>query len=304
MKNGFIFYASWWDAIKNLPRDVQGDVLTAIVEYGISGETTEQLKPIAKALLTLVKPQIDANNQRYENGKKGGRPKDGINLTDIDVKPNGNQTETKAEPNGNQTETYKDKVKSIKSKKKPSTDVEGKKEAANAAPPAPGQGDSLPDAGPCHEAGWCYAPAAGSPDKGVATARAGNGTKGADGDDATTQTPHRSRAKDMAGRMADFQREVCAYGDKYPQELLEAFFNYWSETNRAGTKMRFELERTWDTARRLATWARKEQDYAKNRRSNGNRDAKQEANEYAVRGLMERIAARRSGTLDEGERPF
>ena len=51
----FVFYKTWWEAIKNLPRDVQGDVLTAIVEYGLNGETTEQLKPITKALLELVK---------------------------------------------------------------------------------------------------------------------------------------------------------------------------------------------------------------------------------------------------------
>ena len=70
MRSSFVFYDSWWEAIKNLPRDVQGDVLTAIIEYGLSGETTGQLKPITKAMLAMVKPQIDANNQRYENGKK------------------------------------------------------------------------------------------------------------------------------------------------------------------------------------------------------------------------------------------
>ena len=62
MRSSFVFYGSWWEAIKNLPRDVQGDVLTAIIEYGLTGETTEQLKPIAKAMLVMVKPQIDADN--------------------------------------------------------------------------------------------------------------------------------------------------------------------------------------------------------------------------------------------------
>ena len=70
MRNSFVFYSSWWEAIKNLPRDVQGDVLTAIIEYGLYGETTEQLKPIAKAMLAMAKSQIDINNQRFENGKK------------------------------------------------------------------------------------------------------------------------------------------------------------------------------------------------------------------------------------------
>lgn len=66
MRNSFVFYSSWWEAIKNLPRDVQGDVLTAIIEYGLYGETTEQLKPIAKAMLAMAKHYID------RQGKPGG----------------------------------------------------------------------------------------------------------------------------------------------------------------------------------------------------------------------------------------
>ena len=111
MRSSFVFYESWWEAIKNLPRDVQGDVLTAIIEYGLSGETTEQLKPITKAILALVKPQIDANNQKFENGKKGGRPandktkgKPKENQTETKGKPKENQTETKGKPNGNLNE--------------------------------------------------------------------------------------------------------------------------------------------------------------------------------------------------------
>lgn len=66
MRTSFVFYGSWWEAIKNLPRDVQGDVLTAIIEYGLTGETTEQLKPIAKAIFIIAKGQIDLQ------GKRGG----------------------------------------------------------------------------------------------------------------------------------------------------------------------------------------------------------------------------------------
>lgn len=98
MRTSFVFYGSWWEAIKNLPRDVQGDVLTAIIEYGLSGETTEQLKPIAKAMLAMVKPQIDANNVKFENGKKGGRPKG-------ETEPKENQKKTKKKPNNNQSRT-------------------------------------------------------------------------------------------------------------------------------------------------------------------------------------------------------
>ena len=73
-RESFVFYRSFFESIRDLPRDIQGEVLTAIIEYGLYGETTENPKPIAGAILKLVIPQIEANNKRYNNGKKGGRP--------------------------------------------------------------------------------------------------------------------------------------------------------------------------------------------------------------------------------------
>lgn len=101
MRDSFIFYASWMEAIKNLQRDIQGEVLTAIIEYGLYGETTDNLKPITRAMLTMVKPMIDVNNQRYENGKKGGRPRANNNQSGTKVEPNKNQDVTKSKPNDN-----------------------------------------------------------------------------------------------------------------------------------------------------------------------------------------------------------
>lgn len=117
-RGSMVFYESWIGAIKNLPREVQGEVLTAIIEYGLYGETTESLKPITRAMLDLVKPQIDNNNKRYENGCKGGRKKS-----------NQNQSETKSEPNQNQSETYNDKCKNDICK----NDIE-EKELSNESP--------------------------------------------------------------------------------------------------------------------------------------------------------------------------
>ena len=98
MRDSFVFYRSFYDAIKDLPRDVQGEIYTAIMEYSLYGKETENLKPIARSVFTLMKPQIDVNNKRFENGKKGGRPKSGN-------EPDGNQEETKEKPSNNQSET-------------------------------------------------------------------------------------------------------------------------------------------------------------------------------------------------------
>jgi len=110
-RESFVFYRSFYEGIKELPRDIQGEVLTAIMEYGLNGVTTENQKPITKAMFALIKPQLDANNQRFENGrlgaehgKKGGRPKK--------EKPqeNPNQTPKKPQENPNQTPNVNDNV--------------------------------------------------------------------------------------------------------------------------------------------------------------------------------------------------
>lgn len=92
MRDSFVFYRSFYEAIKDLPRDVQGEIYTAIMEYSLYGNKTDSLKPIARSIFTLMKPQIDVNNKRFENGRKGGRPKG-------QDEQKANQDETETEPN-------------------------------------------------------------------------------------------------------------------------------------------------------------------------------------------------------------
>lgn len=107
-RESFVFYESWWNAIRLLPREVQGEVVTAIVEYGLTGQTTEPPKPIAASILELVKVQISVNNQRYLNSLHGGRPKRIFSLAEKgsgDGLPENNQKETESKPNNNQSAT-------------------------------------------------------------------------------------------------------------------------------------------------------------------------------------------------------
>lgn len=41
----------------------------------------------------------------------------------------------------------------------------------------------------------------------------------------------------------------------YPRKLLATFFDYWTEPDKKGKKMRFEYEKTWSLNRRLKTFA-------------------------------------------------
>ena len=42
---------------------------------------------------------------------------------------------------------------------------------------------------------------------------------------------------------------------KYGREMVREFFDYWSESNPSGKKMRFEMQKTWSLDLRLARWS-------------------------------------------------
>ena len=55
-------------------------------------------------------------------------------------------------------------------------------------------------------------------------------------------------------RERTFRDSLAPFVSKYGEEMIRAFCDYWTERNKSGTKMRFEMEKTWDTARRLVRW--------------------------------------------------
>jgi len=73
-RNSFIFYASFFDGIDKLPEENQLELYRAVCTYALTGELIE-LSSLSEAMFSLIKPQLDANNKRYEDGKKGGRPR-------------------------------------------------------------------------------------------------------------------------------------------------------------------------------------------------------------------------------------
>lgn len=51
----------------------------------------------------------------------------------------------------------------------------------------------------------------------------------------------------------DFKNEIFSYSDTYSKDMLEKFYLHWSEKNSKG-KMKYELQPTWETKKRLSTW--------------------------------------------------
>ena len=108
-RESFIFYASFYQAIKEIPNENQLKVYQAITNFALTGTEPTDLNGIEKAVFILVKPQIIANNKRYENGCGGGRPKKEEKKNKKtngfkNKKPNNNQTITKVKPNENENE--------------------------------------------------------------------------------------------------------------------------------------------------------------------------------------------------------
>lgn len=60
-----------------------------------------------------------------------------------------------------------------------------------------------------------------------------------------------------------FIEQVAPYTETYGASMVGDFIAYWTEPNHSQTKMRYELERTWDVERRLSTWEKKEAQFGK-----------------------------------------
>lgn len=103
-RDSFIFYRSFMEALSELNDEQYAKVFRAITKFALDGKEIK-LTGIEKVIFQLIKPQLIANQKRYDNGCKGGRkstktePNDNQNETEN--KPNDNQTESKPKPNEN-----------------------------------------------------------------------------------------------------------------------------------------------------------------------------------------------------------
>lgn len=53
-----------------------------------------------------------------------------------------------------------------------------------------------------------------------------------------------------------FGKKLIPYMEQYGKSLIREFFDYWTEHNENGKKMRFEKEKTFEISRRLARWSK------------------------------------------------
>jgi hypothetical protein len=70
-----------------------------------------------------------------------------------------------------------------------------------------------------------------------------------------------NKDKEREARAKSFYDSLVPHLEKYGKEMLREFYNYWSEWNRSQTKMKWELKETWEVSKRLATWAKRDDNF-------------------------------------------
>lgn len=68
------------------------------------------------------------------------------------------------------------------------------------------------------------------------------------------------KVKEIKERKEAFKNALTDFISSYDKDLLNAFYKYWTEPNPSKTKMKFELEKTWDTGLRLSNWKKRGND--------------------------------------------
>jgi len=105
-RDSFIFYRSFYEAINDLDDETQLQIYQAIARYSLNFEESE-FNGISKAIFTLIKPQLEANNKRYENGNK----------------PKQSKTEAKQKQTVSKSGANKNKNKNVNENKNVNTNV-------------------------------------------------------------------------------------------------------------------------------------------------------------------------------------
>jgi len=201
-RDSMIFYRSFYESLKGLSPIIRAEVYDAIFTYGLDFQEIDFTEPVAKAMFTLIKPQLDANIKRYENGNK---PKNKQNVSE------NKQTISKTEGNDNVNDNVNENN---------NLNILLKKET--------------------------------------------------------------KPKKSLAERKADFQCKVVdvMHTEKIDKILVKEFFDYWTETNQTNTKLKFEMEKTYDISRRLNTWVKNNEKFNINKNiknGNSNRSEQQES---------------------------
>ena len=74
----------------------------------------------------------------------------------------------------------------------------------------------------------------------------------------------------LGEREKKFYDTLCPYVSQYGHELIREFFDYWTEKDAAQRTMRFEDQKKFEIAKRLARWQRNQKSFSPQKKKNPN----------------------------------
>ncbi len=123
MPDGVVFLPSYHEAIKDFPDVDRLRMYDAIIRYGLCGEIMD-LPPVLRSMFALIKPTIDASQNRHRAAKANGSkpPREGSNPRG---RPGKNRTE-------NQLKNQETDIEiDIDTEKERDTDTEKERDTGN-----------------------------------------------------------------------------------------------------------------------------------------------------------------------------
>tara|TARA_R100000664_G_C2727627_1_gene119100 strand:+ start:286 stop:1086 length:801 start_codon:yes stop_codon:yes gene_type:complete len=73
------------------------------------------------------------------------------------------------------------------------------------------------------------------------------------------------KESNIEDRHLKFSNKVYLHCGTNNKDIAKEFIDYWTEKNHSGTKMKFELEKTFEIERRISRWAKNHKDWNTNK---------------------------------------
>ena len=226
-KKTFVFNTEWKEILSEYPPSVRYAVYDAIIDYA-NTSIVPPMEPLVSMAFAFIKKEMDYNASRYNAvaskrsyaGKQGMQAR--YNKSNKVMNETTNVTNvTNVTDNENVIVNDNVNVNAVENKNVNDNEKENVNEVASATVPKLIEKKDKPK---------------------VITKKASPAAAVA----ATNE------------RAEQFKKEIEGFANLYTTKVLNEFYNYWSEPNKSKTKMRFELERTWDLTRRLRTWGKRD----------------------------------------------
>jgi len=106
MSDHFTFFKSYYESVKELDAETKAEYFDALFEYALENIEHDFVSPVAKAVFTAIKPNIDKSKARQSAGKAGGKQSKATGNQNA-IKNEANQSKT----NQKQSDKEKDKEK-------------------------------------------------------------------------------------------------------------------------------------------------------------------------------------------------